>query len=155
MTSSVRSTALSLVAATLAGCASAQVASSYTVLDASLADEAVQQCSRTAPTIEGSWTPSESDVLLLERHLPDLLDVTSTGCCLSGIRLTDLGRHHRHYVGVIVEGRRLIYINAFPKGTTNDPVVPLFACDGGTSFWGVLFDPETATFSDLAFNGAA
>jgi hypothetical protein len=29
----------------------------------------------------------------------------------------------------------------------------MIICDGGKSFWGVLYDPETRTFSQLAFNG--
>jgi hypothetical protein len=28
-------------------------------------------------------------------------------------------------------------------------------CGGGEAFWGVLYDPATKTFRDLAFNGAA
>jgi hypothetical protein len=55
------------------------------------------------------------------------------------------------------EARRLIYINAFlepdpPKNWRTEPVV---ACDGGTSFWGAIFDPATGQFSRLAINGVA
>jgi hypothetical protein len=150
---------LALVCASaLAGCAGARVGSpptlgASTVLDARHAEEVARQCSRASYTIKGSWTPTEADVRLLERHLPDLLSLPSTACCVPDASIGDLGRYHRQYVGVIIGARRLIYVNAFPLGQSEDPSAPLVACDGGTSFWGALFDPETATFSDLAFNG--
>ncbi len=31
----------------------------------------------------------------------------------------------------------------------------LIVCDGGNSFWGVLYDVETKEFSLLSFNGIA
>lgn len=144
-----------LVAVTaLSGCTGARIgSSSYTVLDAALAEATVNQCSRVNPAIEGSWNPSESDIGLLERHLPDLLELPSTACCNPGARLSALDAYHRQYVGVLVGGRRLIYVNAFPVAHAEDTRVPFEVCDGGASFWGVLFDPETAAFSDLAFNG--
>lgn len=144
----------------LAGCAGARpesppVVGAYTVLDAAHAEAAARQCSRASYTVEGGWNPSEADIRLLERHLPDLLALPSTACCLPDARLGDLARYHRQYVGVVIGARRLIYVNAFPLGMSEDPHEPFVACDGGTAFWGALFDPETATFSDLAFNGEA
>jgi len=29
------------------------------------------------------------------------------------------------------------------------------ACDGGPSFWGALYDPDTGSFSELEANGVA
>ncbi|HLT47709.1 MAG TPA: hypothetical protein VK002_10820 [Rubricoccaceae bacterium] len=149
-----------LFAAVLAGCSGSRpdaptAPGSYTVLDAALAEEATRQCSRASYAVEGGWNPSEADVRLLEEHLPDLLTLPSTACCLPDARLDDLGRYHRQYVGVVIGGRRLIYVNAFPARLSAEAGEPFIVCDGGTSFWGALFDPETATFSDLAFNGEA
>jgi hypothetical protein len=143
-----------LAAAALSGCTGSRVAlRSYTVLDAAFAEETVRQCSRETPTIEGGWNPSEADVRLLERHLPALLDLTSSACCSPGARIAELDASHRQYVGVVVRGRRMIYVNAFPVAHREEAHAPVVVCDGGTAFWGALFDPETATFSDLAFNG--
>ena len=30
---------------------------------------------------------------------------------------------------------------------------PYIVCDGGSSYWGVLYDPGTKKFLELAFNG--
>jgi hypothetical protein len=53
----------------------------------------------------------------------------------------------------------MIYINAFPlwRPETFQPwrTKPVLICDGGESVWGVLYDPVSKTFRDLAFNGNA
>jgi hypothetical protein len=55
----------------------------------------------------------------------------------------------REYVGIVVGGKRFIYVNAYPAGG------PSSVCDGGSSFWGVVYEPEAREFGDLAFNGMA
>ena len=32
---------------------------------------------------------------------------------------------------------------------------PVIACDGGTSFWGVVYDPNIESFEEPQFNGEA
>jgi hypothetical protein len=69
------------------------------------------------------------------------------------------------YVGVIIKGRKYIYINAFPlaevdPNKTNRPTFDpsksaLIICDGGSAYWGALFDITTKQFSFLSFNGVA
>jgi hypothetical protein len=62
---------------------------------------------------------------------------------------------------VIIKNKKYIYINAFPaseieilKKQGQDPSkAPMIVCDGGEGFWGVLFDIESKTFSNLSFNG--
>jgi len=62
---------------------------------------------------------------------------------------------YMQYIGIVVKGKRLIYINAFafeePPSWKEHAVI---TCDGGVD-WGVLYDPETGKFSDLAINGVA
>ncbi len=67
----------------------------------------------------------------------------------------------RQYLGVIVDNRRLIYVNAIaastlklPNFSDNPRINPVIICDGGSAFWGVLYDPDTKTFSQLDANGA-
>jgi hypothetical protein len=65
-------------------------------------------------------------------------------------------RYYRQYVGIVVAKRKLIYINAF----CDDNPLPIWrerivdVCDGGCS-WGVVYDVEKETFSDLKMNGDA
>jgi hypothetical protein len=57
------------------------------------------------------------------------------------------------YVGVIMDGRRMVCINAFRDTDVSWRRQPFILCVGGTGNWGALFDPETRRFSDLAVNG--
>lgn len=69
----------------------------------------------------------------------------------------------REYVGITIHGRKYVYINAFTariaangrKENDAGKRKPTMICDGGSSFWGALYDPETRQFSELAFNGVA
>jgi len=63
----------------------------------------------------------------------------------------------RQYLGIVVEGKRRIYINAFPRGMVSKDWRKKFVtiCDGGVGVWGVLYDPQTGSFSDLETNGLA
>ncbi len=61
----------------------------------------------------------------------------------------------RQYVGIESAGKRLI-VNAFhlPDGSGINPArEAIRVCDGGTQFWGAVFDPSSNTFSELQFNG--
>jgi len=59
-------------------------------------------------------------------------------------------------VGIEADGRELIYVNAFklPDGSGLNPArEAMRACDGGSMFWGAVFDPELGTFSEFHANG--
>jgi hypothetical protein len=83
---------------------------------------------------------------------------------------TPLPTYGREYGGIVVGGRKLIYINAFPHRMVDFDGTDLaedwkhgnrwlhnavVVCDGGHGFWGAVYDPERKTFSDFAFNGVA
>jgi len=137
----------------------------YALLDASQAVDAGQQCSRTAPAIEAGWDLSDASAQAVERRLIELAEAPLSGppavggsTGRSAEPTPDLARSFRQYVGAVVGGRRVIYVNAFPLSMAEsdpdlDPTRLVRVCDGGASFWGVVFDPETGRFSDLAFNG--
>jgi hypothetical protein len=80
--------------------------------------------------------------------------------------------YYRQYVGIIVHGRRLIYINGFhsmflgmqarvDSATRNAKQarqwnwrrVPVFVCDGGYGFFGAVYDPALDRVEDFGFNG--
>jgi hypothetical protein len=78
-------------------------------------------------------------------------------CCIRGERLGSVADSYVQYVGILQNGHRYIYINGF---RTDDPPAnwrdtPVVACDGGSYFWGALYDPAAGRFSDFAVNGSA
>ncbi len=132
------------------------VAPQSVVLPASSAAAFSHLCSRPGiPAFESSWEPSDAVVRALEHRLGDLEKLEATGCCVVGAHVDRPDRFYRQYVGVVIGGKRFVYINAYPRswefGLRSEPETR--TCDGGTSFWGVLYDVATGAFSGLAFNG--
>ena len=122
-------------------------------------------CSRAAPEhISSYWTPTAADIRQLERDVPGFLKTKH-------LPAPSLMKHdYRQYAGFVQNGHRLIYVNGFPddaadvfaKGKTAtraDHVrwqyQAIVACDGGPSFYGMEYDPQTRQFQHLLFNGEA
>ncbi len=111
--------------------------------------QVLDTCSRESPArdgrVTGYWAPSRADVEQLESRLPSLSP-----------QVADPTNSNRQYVGVEIDGQRLVYINAFslPDHADIDPSrEAVRVCDGGARFWGALFDPTTGEFSEIASNG--
>lgn len=144
--------ALTLVAVTCLG----QQTKNSVVLPSSEAKSVMRLCSRSGPSaIDGGWQPSPADIALLEVHLFEI-SALRPRCC-SPASDKSPASFFRQYLGVVIGGRRLIYVNAFPADFARQDwrSKMVNVCDGGPFFWGVLFDPATATFSDFSTNGAA
>jgi hypothetical protein len=130
----------------------------YTTLKGQKAETIAGQCSREhPPTFTDIWVPDEKTISDLESNLKKIEQLTSSLCCFRNGRISNIQNYFRQYIGIVSKGRRLIYINAFlgPKPPINWLTEPVMACDGGLSFWGAIFDPETGEFSQLAINGDA
>ncbi|WP_349657488.1 hypothetical protein [Xanthomonas sp. 10-10] len=151
-------TALAVLA--LAGCATTQAPStvptnlksgqSWIITRQSVAEQVLDTCSRDSPArhpgqISGYWEPSHQQIEQLESR-QDALTPT----------IAEPREFDRQYVGVVIQGQQLIYINAF-KLPNDPPVKPareaIKVCDGGSAFWGALYDPQTGAFSQIAVNG--
>jgi hypothetical protein len=132
------------------------------------AKDLLNQCSRGAPgPVERTWAPSPVQIGELEARLPDALDNVLAKRGEYQNRSRDF---LRQYGGFVVGGRKIIYVNAFPRGLI-DEERGFFAqrkrslpdwhrdargvCDGGPAFFGVEYDPVTKTFSHFEFNGLA
>jgi hypothetical protein len=128
-----------------------------TLLPESAAHAVVQQCSRPAPTaIDGTWVPDEATLAELDRQIPRVARMSAT-CCTVGLKLRSVSDSYVQYVGIVLNGRRYIYVNGV-RGSEPPPNwrhIPVMACDGGSYFWGALYDPETRRFSEFAVNGSA
>ncbi len=132
--------------------------SEYVVLPSANARALMDQCSRaTPPEFSGTWEPEPEAILALEEGLRAIETLEPKLCCLPGVRIQDVSVYRRQYVGVVIGGRKLIYINAFHRDVVADEwkTRPIVACDGGVTFWGALYDPGTNEFFDLAINGVA
>ena len=136
----------------------------YVLFDSSYAPSILRQCSRSVPEIEGVWNPSPSDVKSLESNLEQISKLKSTDCCLLDAQIPNPSYYCRQYVGIIVKGRKVIYINAFVPlmGTnlrTSDPNYwrknVIVICDGGESVWGCEYDVQNNCFYNLSINGVA
>jgi hypothetical protein len=134
------------------------------VFDSSKGTLLLHQCSRATPRhVAEFWTPQKEDIEMLESNFFKLDTLAARTCCAVGFRVGDLEKYGFQYVGVVIKGRKCIYLNAFSlsfldeekkKDQHLDPAkVPLAVCDGGPSFWGVLFDTGSKEFSQLSFNG--
>jgi hypothetical protein len=113
-----------------------------------------KQCSRNPPApIEGTWTPSETQIRKLEEELPSAIVEQASAEQRSG-RVPDPHEYQRQYGGLIVGGKQIIYINGFVDSpSTNWWFRPVVVCDGGYLFFGAEYDPEKNTFSDFQFHG--
>lgn len=123
---------------------------SWVVTRPVVAAQVLDTCSRSSPgrdpgRITGYWAPSRQQVEQLEARLPSL-----------ETQVPKAADFDRQYVGIEMDGRHLIYLNAFhlPDDADIDPARDAIrVCDGGAQFWGAVFDPGSGRFSDVQFNG--
>jgi hypothetical protein len=140
----------------LAMVAAAETLRPSVVMPASAAPQLRHLCSRSGPPpFESVWEPSAADVRDMEARLSDLAQLKSKQW-IGGIQIEHPERHLRQYFGLVVGGRKVIYINA-SCGSGNPPLSwkekVMDVCDGGACHWGVLYDPANGAFAELETNG--
>ena len=134
----------------------------YVILDSTYAEEMLNQCSRERPKINGTWNPTKSDIINLERNFSEISKLKSEGCCLNGIQIKNPSYYYRQYIGIIINGQKFIYINAFypdygnsyknsDKNYWHNHVINI--CDGGIVAWGCEYDVSKKKFIKLSVNG--
>ena len=129
-----------------AGCATYQITpNNFTVENGLMPYHELHSCGPGPPDFEARWSLTEADVVQLEQDIQKLRKVKATSGGLIGWKIDDLNEHHRYYYGIIVEGRRLIYIS-------NGGSV---FCDCGPGCWAALYDPAKGRFVNLEFGGIA
>jgi hypothetical protein len=136
-------------------------ADTRTVLTGDAARMLSRQCSRISPgPVEDVWTPTDAEADAIEDELILLVarEMENAGQSPSP------GGYYRQYAGLVVGGRRIIYVNGVDESAVErDPnaqhrfdwrTQPILICDGGPITFGVEYDPATRQFSNFAFNGA-
>jgi len=107
------------------------------------------QCSRKGvPGIQSTWTPSADQLAKMEIELSKFL-ATKHPSVIKNIK-----KLYLQYSGFVVNGRQIIYINAFDEFQAHPPFdanpvdwrkVAMKICDGCRAFWGVEYDPVSKT----------
>jgi hypothetical protein len=101
------------------------------------------------------WTPSEKDVLALEEGLVSYLQNNSDRFYETPV-WEKLDDYNRQYIGVILDGKRIVYANFFCSNTgRNWRKEFIFVLDGGECFFQFKYDPNSGEFFDLQVNGVA
>ncbi len=138
------------------------------VMPAKHARDLLRQCSREVPhSVEATWTPDVSQIVRLEKAFPDAFKkaVMSQRAEYRKNLVDQMDKYARQYGGIVTGGRKVIYVNGFLAHMIDFDGTDLanqkwrrqanIVCDGGPSFFGAAFDPETNNFTHFAFNGVA
>jgi len=120
------------------------------------AGQLFHQCSREAPEASSQlWQPSKSQVAELEAALvPFMADRQKSG---SRVPPTSV-EYNRQYIGFTRNGEHLIYGNFYPATLDRSRALraePVVICDGGATFWGVVYRVRAKQFEEPKFNGEA
>jgi len=107
-------------------------------------------------TISAYWTPSQADVIALESGLNNYLQSVATRFPQGPPSEERLSEYHRQYLGIIEEGRRVIYANYFCEDGNQDWENQfVMVQDGGICFFQLKFEVGTSRYYDLQINGEA
>jgi hypothetical protein len=112
---------------------------------------------------QGFWTPDKEQLEELEAALPEFLQGESKRQPSSQDLielLSKAGKSRRQYLGIIVEGKKVIWVNCFPekRPMEDDPFAQwdsniIVVRDGGSDFWGLIYEPDEHCFKNLMVNG--
>jgi hypothetical protein len=127
------------------------------ILPETQAKPVTRQCSRADPEYTGTWMPMSDDIKTMESHFSDLAKLIDKKW-KQPEKVPVVETSNMQYVGLIINGKKFIYINAFPMSSWLEKrweTTAVRVCDGGAVFWGALYDVSTGVFSEVAFNGYA
>ncbi len=99
------------------------------------------------------WTPSQEQVDKLEKKLPAYLK-DQLKSHSEPLRI-DLSKYKRQYFGYSLNGKKVIYVNAFCDYFDYWKTTFVFVFDGGQCFFQAAYDPETYKFLSFSVNGEA
>ncbi len=104
------------------------------------------------------WSPTEADVHTLKSRLPAYLQENKSAFYMTETLVWEqLDEYNSQYIGIIFEGRKVIYAN-YLCGNGEDTKWReqfIFVADGGACYFQFMFDTSTGEFFDLIVNGEA
>lgn len=104
------------------------------------------------------WSPTKADVRTLESGLPAYLQENKSVFYMTDAPIWEqLGEYNRQYVGIVLEGRKVIYASYLCRNETDSEWKKqfIFVADGGACYFRFKFDTSTGEFFDLLVNGEA
>lgn len=104
------------------------------------------------------WSPTAADVHALEDGLPSYLQENQSAFYMTETLIWEqLDGYNRQYIGIVLEGRKVIYANYLCQNGTNTEWKEqfIFVADGGACYFQFKFDASTGEFFDLQVNGEA
>jgi hypothetical protein len=102
------------------------------------------------------WTPSDKDILALEKGLRAYLQNNPDRFYEEIPVWERLDEYDRQYIGIVLDGKRIIYANYFCDHAEMDWRKDfVFVMDGGDCFFQFKYDVDSAEFFDLQVNGVA
>ena len=106
--------------------------------------------------ITGFWTPGQADVISLEAGLYNYLQSVANLFPQGPPTEEQLVKYHRQYLGIIEEGRHVIYANYFCEDSIQDWENQfVMVQDGGSCFFQLRFEVGASRYYDLHINGEA
>jgi hypothetical protein len=104
------------------------------------------------------WSPTKADVRTLQSGLPAYLQENKSAFYMTDASVWDqLNEYNRQYVGIVLEGRKVIFASYLCKDGANTGWREdfVFVADGGACYFQFKFDTSTGEFYDLLVNGEA
>jgi len=135
-----------------------------TIISSNKGADMLKQCSRAAPgEVDSFFTLTSNDVQKLENNFKKILNIRAKDCCLLNGMIKNIENYCFQYVGFVINNKKYIYVNALKMESEEDlktiykdwKTSPIIICDGGDSFWGIIYDLETGLFTQLSINGAS
>ncbi|HEY0017653.1 MAG TPA: hypothetical protein VGC13_15180 [Longimicrobium sp.] len=125
----------------------------------------------TTAGVSGFWTPDAGEIQRIDSMLPRILSSELRRVNPSTALHPD--RYYRQYFGIVQNDRKLIYVNGFHEGYIDmvqrsyaqSPArhqrgelnpdfwrfTPVTVCDGGTGYFGIIYDPVARKLGALEF----
>ena len=152
--------ALIIIAVLLSNVAwAAERSNDWTILPRNEAEKMRRLCTRPFPDgLGGLWDPSQADVERAEKKLPAAIDAAFARLLRAEDRRRRPDRYYRQYAGFLRNGKRVLYVNGMWNETLrNDSRQSRITfgdmCDGGTNFFGAVYDLERDAFDTFFFSG--
>jgi hypothetical protein len=107
-------------------------------------------------TVSGYWTPTQADVIALETGLNNYLKSVASLFPQEPPTKERLSEYHRQYLGIIEDGKQVIYANFFCEDANQDwKNQYVIVQDGGSCYFQLKFEVGASRYYDLHINGEA
>ena len=108
----------------------------------------IRRCSSGQPNPpDNFWSVSLPQVSFLEHLLKKYVE-THNNNPNTRVKL-NFDHSIRQYIGMSYGDKKYLYINSFPRGEHRDKTKIVTMCDGGSLYWGILYNIDEGTFEKL------